>query len=142
MPRKKKDQGAISVAQSAAATATAPDTSIDTGHASRDETAITPTPAEADADIKLIRPNFTSSLSGVRAGEDLRFQHRQSYVAFDDDRPATTEEKAELSDKGFRYRVKDKGYSTLATPEKRDAALDMAERFKERRLKESNSQER
>ena len=89
---------------------------------------------------RFIRDTFTSTRAGIRAGEDKRFNATQVFIDFDDDKRATAEEKAEMTQAGFRYRPKDKGYSALATGDTRQARDELAQKFTERRLKEKAGQ--
>lgn len=88
-----------------------------------------------------VRQTLTSTSAGVRAGEDKRFGRPQAFVDFDDDQRASDQEKAELKQAGFRYRPSDRGYSTLATPETRQARDELAQKFTERRIKEKARQD-
>lgn len=87
-----------------------------------------------------IRETFTSSEAGVHAGEDKRFRNPQAFVAFEDDKRATEEEKADLKEAGFKYRPNDKGYTAMATPDSRAARDELVQKFTDRRMKEKAEQ--
>ena len=154
MPRKSRQTTAAAVKLPVAASEQLPAPAAETPtEAAPSQTEVAPASdssgqhKENTKEFKQIQHRVTSSLAGVKAGMNFKF-NGQPFVEFTDDRPPTAEEKQLLDSQGendprFRYRgTQEKRWTGPSTPEARDKAISVAQKIKEDRLKADDAKAR